>query len=100
MFIKDKYHWYHLKFMLTLARAGTFAKAAKEMQVDPFTVRSWLDAWESNGGKRLFHRNRQGLQLTDHGRMMYNFFEEVEKGIVEPMGWPWNQEELPPPWRH
>lgn len=61
------YNWADLKFFLATARAGSTLAAARQLGVDQTTVARRISALESALSVRLFHRKRQGYEITQAG---------------------------------
>jgi DNA-binding transcriptional LysR family regulator len=60
--------WNDFRYFLAVAKAGTFAGAARELGVEHTTVARRLTALEGALGTRLFTRGPDGLTLTSAGR--------------------------------
>lgn len=58
-----------LRTVLLVARAGSFAAAARETDVDPSSISRQVAALESILGIRLFERTTRRLGLTEAGRL-------------------------------
>ena len=53
------------------ARTGSFAAAARELSVSPAAVSQLIRALEGQVDRRLFHRARRGITLTEAGLEVY-----------------------------
>lgn len=80
--------WY--KTFFQLANSGSFSRAAKEMYITQPAVSHAIAQLENALGCDLFLRNRQGVVLTQQGRILYdnliNAFDSIsaaEKAITE-----------------
>ncbi|MBX2800511.1 MAG: LysR family transcriptional regulator [Myxococcales bacterium] len=60
-------HWDAMKTAYVVARLGTVSAAAKALGVHRATVVRHVDTVESELGGPLFHRHRQGYELTEAG---------------------------------
>jgi DNA-binding transcriptional LysR family regulator len=69
--------WNDFRYFLAIARAGTFAGAARELGVEHTTVGRRLTALETALGTRLFIRGPEGLTPTCAGRDMLPLAEEI-----------------------
>jgi DNA-binding transcriptional LysR family regulator len=62
--------WDDYRFFLALCRKGSTARAARDLRVDPTTVRRRLAAMEDALGARLVHRRSDRLALTEMGERL------------------------------
>ena len=69
--------WNDFRHFLAIAKAGTFAGAARELGVEHTTVARRLTALEGALGTRLFIRGPDGLTLTAAGRDVVPLAEEI-----------------------
>jgi DNA-binding transcriptional LysR family regulator len=69
--------WNDFRYFLAIARAGTFAAAARELGVEHTTVGRRLTALETALGTRLFIRGPEGLTITGAGREVLPLAEEL-----------------------
>jgi DNA-binding transcriptional LysR family regulator len=69
--------WNDFRYFLAIARAGTFAGAARELGVEHTTVARRLTALETALGARLFTRGPDGLSVTAAGRDVLPLAEEI-----------------------
>ena len=70
--------WSDLKVLLALARAGSVAAAARELQVDHSTISRRLAALEEAVGAKLLIRGGRDFALTVEGRAMLEAAEATE----------------------
>ena len=70
--------WSDLKVLLALARAGSVAGAARELQVDNSTISRRLAALEEAVGAKLLIRGGREFALTGEGRTMLQAAEAAE----------------------
>jgi DNA-binding transcriptional LysR family regulator len=69
--------WNDFRYFLAIARAGSFAGAARELGVEHTTVGRRLTALETTLGTRLFVRGPEGLTITAAGRDALPLCEEI-----------------------
>lgn len=81
--------WNDFRHFLAVARAGTFAGAARSLGVEHTTVGRRINALESALRVRLFVRAPDGLTLTDAGRAILpsveaiaGHFEAIERRVA------------------
>ncbi|KRB16021.1 transcriptional activator NhaR [Achromobacter mucicolens] len=58
----------HLRYFWTVAKAGSIARAAQQLQRTPQSISGQIQDLESALGTELFRRAGRGLELTDVGR--------------------------------
>ena len=74
-------HWDDLRFFLAVARAGTLARAARQLAVDQTTAGRRVAALEKRLGATLFARSPAGLTLSHAGRELLPRAEAVERAV-------------------
>ena len=67
----------HLYYFWTVAREGSIARAAEELMVSQPTISVQLRELEAAFGRRLFDRVGRGLEMTDAGRIAFNYANEI-----------------------
>jgi DNA-binding transcriptional LysR family regulator len=75
-------NWDDLRFVLALARAGSLARAAKELRVDHTTVGRRIDAAEADLGVRLFTRTTTGYVPTAEAEGLLADIQDVETAVL------------------
>jgi DNA-binding transcriptional LysR family regulator len=70
--------WTDLRFFLELARAGTLSGASRRLEVEHTTVARRIDRLEQRLGAPLFDRSREGVGLTEMGRVLLPHAEAME----------------------
>jgi DNA-binding transcriptional LysR family regulator len=78
--------WDNIRFFLSVARAGQFLAAARQLRVDHGTVSRRIGALESSLGVRLFDRQTTGCLLTAAGERLYESAEDVEAQLLRAQG--------------
>ncbi|HVD01932.1 MAG TPA: LysR family transcriptional regulator [Candidatus Dormibacteraeota bacterium] len=68
---------------LEVARRGNVSRAAEAIYVSQPTLTARLHALESEVGEKLFVRTRQGMRLTDAGRVFLPFAERATQAVRE-----------------
>ena len=74
-------NWDDLNVVLSLARTGALARAAKELDVDHTTVGRRVAAIEASLGVRLFVRSPRGYLLTAEAERLIPGIEQVEQAV-------------------
>jgi DNA-binding transcriptional LysR family regulator len=72
-----------LKLFLDIARAGSFAEAARRLNLDPSLVSRRIGALEKELGFRLFQRTTRTISLTEAGAEFLNRVEPHLTAIDE-----------------
>ncbi|MFO1519790.1 MAG: transcriptional activator NhaR [bacterium] len=70
-------NYHHLLYFWTIAREGGVVKATRVLKLAQPTLSAQIRSLEGNIGEPLFHRKGRGLELTDMGRMVYRYAEEI-----------------------
>ncbi|RYG18882.1 LysR family transcriptional regulator, partial [bacterium] len=67
----------HLYYFWMVAREGGVARASEELMVSQPTVSVQVKELEKAIGHKLFDRVGRGLQLTEAGRIAFNYANEI-----------------------
>ncbi len=67
----------HLEYFWTIAREGSIVKAAEVLHLTPQTISGQLKLLEDSIGQPLFDRVGRGLVLSETGRMVYEYADEI-----------------------
>jgi LysR family transcriptional activator of nhaA len=67
----------HLHCFWSVAQAGSLTRAAEKLGVTPQTLSEQLKQLELHVGTALFTRNGRGLQLTETGRLVAGYADEM-----------------------
>lgn len=67
----------HLLYFWTVAREGSVAAAAASLNLTPQTISGQVKLLEQSIGARLFERSGRGLVLTEAGRSVMPYAEEI-----------------------
>ena len=67
----------HLRYFWAIAKSGSIARASAQLHVTPQSISSQLAELEASLGTGLFRRVGRGLEMTDVGRRIVSYAEEI-----------------------
>ncbi len=67
----------HLHYFLAVAREGGIARASERLNLTPQTISGQLKLLEENLGVSLFNRVGRNLELTETGRLVLSYADEI-----------------------
>lgn len=70
-------NYHHLLYFFTVAREGSIARATQTLRLAQPTISSQIRLLEAELGEKLFQRAGRSLVLTEMGRMVYRYAEEI-----------------------
>lgn len=70
-------NYHHLLYFWTVARAGGVSAASAELRLAQPTISGQLRMLEEHFGEKLFHRVGRRMELTDVGRLVYRYADEI-----------------------
>jgi len=70
-------NYHHLYYFWTVARAGTIARASAELRLAQPTISNQLKTLEANLGVKLLERQGRRLVLTDVGRTVLRYADDI-----------------------
>ena len=70
-------NYHHLLYFWTAAREGGITRAAKQLRLAQPTVSEQIKRLEDLLGGKLFERKGRALQLTELGRTVYGYADEI-----------------------
>ncbi len=70
-------NYHHLFYFYTIAKTGSIARAGEELLLAQPTLSLQLKQFEAALGRRLFERRNQRLFLTEDGRIVMDFAENI-----------------------
>lgn len=70
-------NYHHLLYFWVVAKTGSIAKARTELRLTQPTISAQIQRLEESLGAPLFVREGRGLVLTDTGRIVYKYAEEI-----------------------
>lgn len=71
------FNYSHLLYFWTVARDGSIAKASQALHLTPQTISGQLKLLEGAIGGALFNRVGRRLELSDLGRLVYSYADEI-----------------------
>ncbi|MBT5110772.1 MAG: transcriptional activator NhaR [Rhodospirillaceae bacterium] len=67
----------HLRYFFTVAKEGGVARASEKLHLTPQTISGQLSLLEESMGVKLFARVGRNLELTESGRLVLSYAEEI-----------------------
>ena len=67
----------HLRYFWVVAREGGVARASERLHLTPQTISGQLSLLEKHLGVDLFSRVGRNLELTDSGRLVLSYADEI-----------------------
>jgi len=67
----------HLQYFWVVAKAGSIARASKRLNLTPQTISGQISLLEENLGEALFARVGRNLELTETGRLVLSYADEI-----------------------
>lgn len=67
----------HLHYFLLVAKEGSIARASERLHVTPQTISGQLSLLEEQMSQKLFNRVGRKLELTETGRLVLSYAEEI-----------------------
>ena len=67
----------HLRYFWAVASHGTIAQASKILHLTPQTISGQISMLEQQFGAKLFKKAGRNLVLTDSGRTVFNYADEI-----------------------
>jgi len=67
----------HLHYFWAVAKAGSISRASERLSLTPQTISGQLGRLEEHLGRELFLRSGRNLQLTEAGRLVLGYAEEI-----------------------
>jgi LysR family transcriptional activator of nhaA len=73
----DWLNYHHLLYFWTVAREGSVSRAAEKLRLSQPTVSAQIRLLEQALGERLFYRQGRKLAMTDVGRVVFRYADEI-----------------------
>ncbi len=70
-------NYHHLLYFWTVVRAGGIGKAAEELRISPPAISAQLKRLEDQLGEKLLTRSGRRLVLTEMGRIVFSYAEDI-----------------------
>ena len=70
-------NYHHLFYFWNVAREGSIAQACKRLRLAQSTISSQIHSLEDNLGIKLLDRSGRGLVITDGGRLVYRYADQI-----------------------
>jgi LysR family transcriptional regulator, transcriptional activator of nhaA len=73
----DWLNFHHLRYFWTVAREGSLRKASERLHVSQPSMSAQIQSLEEYLGEDLFRRSGRSLVLTEMGRMVFGYADEI-----------------------
>lgn len=73
----ERLNYHHLLYFWMVAREGTVGRAAAQLRLAQPTLSGQIHALEDALGEKLFERAGRGLRLTEMGRVVFRYADEI-----------------------
>ena len=73
----DWLNYHHLLYFWTVVREGTIARAGEKLHLGQPAISTQLRRLEVSLGQKLFQKSGRKLELTEQGRMVYRYADEI-----------------------
>lgn len=70
-------NYHHLLYFYVVAKEGSIARASGELRLTQPTISAQLRMLENNFGDKLFNRVGRRLELTESGKAVFSYAEEI-----------------------
>jgi LysR family transcriptional regulator, transcriptional activator of nhaA len=70
-------NYHHLLYFWTVAKEGSIARACEKLHLAQPTISGQLRVLEETLGEKLFRKQGRGLTLTEVGRVVYRYADEI-----------------------
>jgi LysR family transcriptional activator of nhaA len=67
----------HLHYFWAVAKTGSITRASERLHLTPQTISGQLSLFEEVLGEQLFKRTGRGFELTEAGRMVLSYADEI-----------------------
>jgi LysR family transcriptional regulator, transcriptional activator of nhaA len=73
----DWINYHHLLYFWVVAREGSIVRACEELQLSQPTISGQIAKFEKSLKTKLFRRVGRGLELTEEGRLLFRYADEI-----------------------
>jgi|TARA_Y100001001_G_scaffold149677_1_gene159695 LysR family transcriptional activator of nhaA len=77
----DQLNLRHLQYFWMIARTGSIVRAAESLDLSPQTLSGQLATLEASLGGALFKRANRSLQLTDFGKTVFSYADDIFQSV-------------------
>jgi DNA-binding transcriptional LysR family regulator len=70
-------NYHHLLYFWTVVRAGSISKASEQLRVSSPAISAQLRSLEENFGEKLLRRSGRNLVMTEMGRTVFSYAEDI-----------------------
>lgn len=77
MAMLNSINYKHLHYFWRVAKEGSIAAASKSLHITPQTISGQLAMLEESVGEKLFQRQGRGLTLSEKGRVVLHYADEI-----------------------
>ena len=77
MYYNHMMNYKHLHYFWEVAKTGSIARASEKLHLTPQTISGQLTLLEEHLGEALFSRVGRNLELTETGRLVLSYAEEI-----------------------
>jgi LysR family transcriptional activator of nhaA len=67
----------HLRYFWMVGKTGSIVSASEQLNLSPQSISAQLGGLENNLGVQLFRKLGRGLELTDIGRRIFSYADEI-----------------------
>ena len=73
----ESLNYHHLRYFWAAAREGSVTRASEKLHVSQPAVSAQIRDLEEALGEKLFKRSGRSISLTETGRVVYRYAEEI-----------------------
>ena len=73
----NQLNYKHLHYFWMVAKTGSIVLASDQLHVTPQTISGQLSIFEDAQGEKLFQKSGRNLELTETGRVVFDFAEKI-----------------------
>ena len=73
----DWLNYHHLRYFWTVAKEGSLRRAAEVLRVSQPSISAQIHVLQKTVGENLFRRSGRGLTLTETGRLVLGYADEI-----------------------
>ena len=66
-----------LRYVITVAKYGTFREAARQLYMAQSSLSSSIKDLEEEYGIQIFERSKKGIEITKEGAMLLEFADQI-----------------------